>query len=407
MDADTFARLLTPSGQEVVARAVEADAEAGGDPVRAAGLLRRRVEGVDPALAAAAMTQAALRVRARVKFGADAERMWFTPDGLEQATRTQVAAHRAARVSRWLAAARSRTPPGPAVGTVLDAGCGIGGDLVALARSGAVVAGIDLDPVRVGVAEANLHALDLPGAVRVGDATTLDLSPFDVVFADPARRTARGRTFDPDAYLPPWSWLEGLLTRPACAKVAPGIPHDRVPPGVEAEWVSLDGDVKEAVLWSPHLATVARRATVVRGAGLATLTDADDSGQVAVRPPGRYLHEPDGAVVRAGLVTAVAARVDGWLLDAHIAYVCSDAAGGAGALARGYEVLEQLPYQEKQLRAALRARGVGRLTIKKRGVAVVPEQLRARLALRGDAEATLVLTRAAGKGTALLVRPLA
>lgn len=68
-------------------------------------------------------------------------------------------------------------------------------------------------------------------------------------------------------------------------------------------------------------------------------------------------------------------------------------------------MLEELPYREKQLRAALRERGVGRLTIKKRGVAVVPEELRKRLALRGDEEATIVLTRVAGAGTALLVEP--
>ena len=407
VDPGTFARLLTPGGQALVAEAVQAYADAAGDPVRAADLLRRGEllrrgqAALDPALAAAAMNQAALRSRAATKFGADAARMWFTTEGLEQSTRTEVARHRAARIARWLRAAGD----GSAAGTVLDAGCGIGGDLVALARSGTVVAGVDLDPLRVAVAAANLRALDLPGAVQVADATTLDLSPFGVVFADPARRTARGRTFDPDAYLPPWSWLERLLTRPACAKVAPGIPHGRVPAGVEAEWVSLDGEVKEAVLWSPELAVTARRATVVRGAGLATLTAADDPRQAEVRSPGRFLHEPDGAAIRAGLVTAVAAAVEGWLVDEHIAYVSTDAATST-PFARRFEVLETLPYQEKQLRAALRARGIGRLTIKKRGVAVVPEQLRTRLALRGDAEATLVLTRVKGKGTALLVRPL-
>ena len=141
--------------------------------------------------------------------------------------------------------------------------------------------------------------------------------------------------------------------------------------------------------------------------GLATLTDEDDPG-AGVRPVGRFLYEPDGAVIRAGLVTAVAAACDGGLVDEHIAYVTTDADGTATPtpFARGYEVLEELPYREKALRAALRERGVGRLTIKKRGVDVVPEELRKRLALSGDAEATIVLTRVAGAGTALLVRPL-
>ena len=68
-------------------------------------------------------------------------------------------------------------------------------------------------------------------------------------------------------------------------------------------------------------------------------------------------------------------------------------------------MLERLPYREKQLRAALHERGIGRLTIKKRGVQVVPDELRKRLALKGDEEATLVLTRIVGQGTALLVQP--
>jgi hypothetical protein len=208
-----------------------------------------------------------------------------------------------------------------------------------------------------------------------------------------------------DAYTPPWSFVERLLTRPACVKTAPGIPHERVPAPVEAEWVSFEGDVKEAVLWSPQLATTRHRATLVAARGLATLTSEDDPGDAPIGPVGRFLYEPDGAVIRAGLVTAVAALVSGRLVDEHIAYVTADTPAPT-PYARGYEVLEELPYQEKQLRSALRQRGVGRLTIKKRGVAVVPEQLRKRLSLRGDAEATLVLTRVAGKGKAMLVRPL-
>jgi len=110
-------------------------------------------------------------------------------------------------------------------------------------------------------------------------------------------------------------------------------------------------------------------------------------------------------VIRAGLVTAVAAGVHGGLVDEHIAYVTGDEAFRT-PFAAGYEILETLPYREKVLKAALRERSIGRLTIKKRGVDVVPELLRKRLALTGDNEATLVLTRVAGAGTALLVRPI-
>ncbi|WP_182524485.1 THUMP-like domain-containing protein [Nocardioides dongkuii] len=389
MDLDAFRWLLTDDGQRLLARAEEV---ADDDPLRAQAALRRDASAEQ---VAAALTQATLRVRAAAKFGDLAARLYFTPDGLEQATRLSVATHRAARLEAF------RT------GSLIDLGCGIGGDLMASARAGITCAGVDLDPVRVEVARANLAALDLPGAVQVADATTIDPSPFDVAYADPARRTGRGRTFDAADWTPPWPFVEKLLRHDACVKVAPGIPHSLVPPGVEAEWVSDHGEVKEAALWSGSLATTARRATVIGDGGLATMTDEDDPGAdaVGVLPVGRYLYEPDGAVIRAGLVTAVAAGVRGGLVDEHIAYVTS-AEAVTTPFARGYEVLEELPYRDKPLRAALRERGIGRLTIKKRGVDVVPEQLRKRLDLHGDDEATLVMTRVAGSGTALLVRPL-
>lgn len=390
MEIETLAWLQTPAGTELLTHAARAWAEHPDDPVRVASAVRRAEP--DAERAAAATTQAQLRERAVAKLGEDARSMFFTPDALEQATRARVAAHRAARVAAAV--------PG---GSVIDLGCGIGGDLLAFSRAGLVPAGIDLDPVRVAMARANLAALGLPGAVQVGDATTLDPSGFDVAFADPARRGARGRVFDVEGWTPPWPWVLDLLRRRSLVKVAPGIGHDLVPAGVEAEWVSDGGEVKEAVLWSPDLSTADRRATVIGAGGLATLTEDDDPG-ADVREVGAYLYEPDGAVIRAGLVTAVAAGVDGGLVDPHIAYVTSDASFRT-PFARGYRVLEHLPYREKQLRAALHERGVGRLTIKKRGVQVVPEDLRRRLALRGDAEATLVLTRVAGQGTALLVEP--
>ena len=390
MDLEAFRWLLSDEGRSLLARAAAVYDGRADQALAATTALRREAS---PEHVAAAMTQVELRRRAHAKFGDLADSMFFTPDGLEQATRLRVATHRAARVA---AAAPS---------SVLDLGCGIGGDLVAFSRAGLTAAGVDRDPLRVAVAAANLDALVLGGAVKVADAAELDVGGFGVVFADPARRGVRGRVFDVDAYEPPWSFVEELLRRPSAVKVAPGIPHDLLPAGVEAEWVSDEGDLKEASLWSPQLATARRRATVIRPAGLATLTDEDDPGDPSVREVQQFLYEPDDAVIRAGLVTAVAAGVDGGLLDEHIAYVTSDRPFTT-PFARSYEVLETLPYKEKALKAALHERGVGRLTIKKRGVSVVPDELRRRLALTGDQEATLVLTRAAGKGTALLVRPL-
>ena len=385
VDLDAFRWLLTEPGQRLLA-AAEA---AAGSELSAQSALRRTASAEQ---VAAALTQVELRRRAEAKFGDLAGRMYFTRDGLEQATRLPVAAHRAARVR-----AASAT-------TLVDLGCGIGGDLVAFARAGVTCAGVDLDPLRVEVARANLEALGLGGAVTVADATAIDTTPFDVAYADPARRTAKGRSFDVDDWTPPWSFVESLLARDSCVKLAPGLPHELVPDGVEAEWVSDHREVKEAVLWSGRLATTRRRATVIGDGGLATLTDEDDPGAPS-GPVGEFLYEPDGAVIRAGLVTAVAAGCR--RPSARRAHRLRDVwrSPSTPRSPAGYRVLEEVPFREKPLRAALRERRIGRLTIKKRGVSVVPDELRKRLALRGDEESTLVLTRVDGKGTAFLVEP--
>ncbi|MBB6564566.1 class I SAM-dependent methyltransferase [Kribbella sandramycini] len=368
----TVSALLDDVGAEVLAAACSEYAV--GRELQVVEKLRKRYDG---ALVSAAVTQAALRVRAVAKFGADAERMFFTPDGYEQATRTTVGVHRASRIAAAL--------PGA---SVIDLGCGIGGDLISAARAGLRVTGVERDAETAAAARANLAALGLSGEVVVGDAESTDLAAYDVVFADPARRADGRRVFDHNAYSPPWSFVSALLERTACVKVAPGIPHDAVPADVEAEWISDAGEVKEAALWSGALyAGVARRATLLPGG--ATVGTAPEA---VVGPVGRYLYEPDGAVIRAGLVTAVAAAVDGWLLDPRIAYVTSDTLTPT-AFASAYEVVEELPYKEKSLRAWVRTNGIGTLEIKKRGVDVDPAVLRKKLGPKGTATATLLITR--------------
>jgi hypothetical protein len=370
---DSITLLLAPLGAEVLREACAAYAPGG--ELQLIGRLRR---SYDAAVVTAAVTQASLRHRAVAKFGADdAARMYFTPDGLEQATRSTVAVHRAARIATTLPSAK-----------VVDLGCGIGGDLITSARAGLRVTGVERDPATAAAARANLAVLGLDGEVVEGDAEQHDVTQYGVVFADPARRADGRRVFDHNAYSPPWSFITGLLAGTACVKVAPGIPHDAVPDGVEAEWVSDAGEVKEAALWSGKLSGGdERRATLLpSGATVDTAPEAD-AGPVA-----QYIYEPDGAVVRAGLVTAVAAAVDGWLLDPRIAYVTGPVLVGT-PLASAYEVVETLPYKEKALKAWVRAEGIGTLEIKKRGVDLDPAVLRKKLAPKGSASATLIVTR--------------
>ncbi|MBB4894597.1 SAM-dependent methyltransferase [Streptomyces olivoverticillatus] len=345
-------------------------------------------------LVSAALGQARLRQRAVAKFGAeDAYRMYFTPHGVEQSTRAEVAAYRARRFAAL------------GVRRLADLCCGIGGDAIALARAGISVLAVDRDPLTCEAVRANAEALGLSELieVRCADVADIDTSGYDAVFVDPARRGGRGRIFDPEAYSPPLSWaVEAARKAPyAALKIAPGVPHEAVPDEAEAEWISDGGDVKEAVLWF-GTEPGARRATLLPGGASLTGRGLPDP---AVRPVGRYLYEPDGAVIRAHLVAEAAEELAGGLIDGTIAYVTSDELR-ATAYAAAYEITDVLPFNLKKLKALVRERGIGVVVIKKRGSAVEPEDLRKKLKPTGPNSCVIVLTRVAGAPAMLLGQPV-
>ncbi|MFF0446302.1 SAM-dependent methyltransferase [Streptomyces sp. NPDC004609] len=380
--------LLTDEGQTLLARLRDHD------PSQELALATRLRRDHPADLVSAALGQARLRQRAVAKFGAeDAYRMYFTPNGVEQATRRPVAEYRAARFSAL------------GVRSVADLCSGIGGDAIALARAGIRVLAVDRDPLTASAVRANAEALGLADLieVRCADVTETDTSAYDAVFADPARRGGRGRVFDPEAYSPPLSWaIAAARTRPhAALKIAPGIPHELVPDDFAAEWISYGGEVKEAVLWSgTGPGTVA--ATLLPGPY--TLTGRGLPNP-PVRPVGRYLHEPDGAVIRAHLVAEAAEELEGGLIDETIAYITSDVLRPV-PYATAYEITDRLPFGLKRLKALLRERGIGSLTVKKRGSAVEPEELRRRVKPQGPNAATVFLTRVAGAPSMLIGRPV-
>lgn len=393
MDLAGFRALLEPEGRDLLAELPAYDAA---DPLALAARLRR---GHPAELVAAALTQSRLRARARGKFDELAGRLYFTPAGLEQATRAPVAARHAARLRQ------------AGVRRVADLGCGIGGDALAFAAAGLAVLAIDRDPLACAVTVANAAALGLGDRieVRCADLSGLDvpagLPGCDAAWCDPSRRDERGRRFDPESWSPPYSWLLELARRlPATgAKLAPGIPHALLPDAAEAEWVSDAGEVKEAALWwGPLSSGAARRATLLPAG--ASLTGTGDHRRPVGRV-GRYLYEPDGAVIRAGLVGELAGTLGARLVDASIAYLTADAHLPT-PLAAAYEVSEVLPFSVKRLRSLVRERGIGRIEVKKRGSAVEPEQLRRALRPAGPGSVTIVLTRVAGAPSALIAAPL-
>ena len=388
MDASELRELLTPEALRLLDE-LEPSAELG-DALTLVSRLRK--QGHPPSRVAAVLNQYRLRRKAETKFGPFARRMLFTPTGLEQASRLRVAAVHAGRFAA------------PGLDRVADLGCGIGGDAMALAALELRVTAVERDEVTAAIAAYNL--VPFPNA-RVVHADALDqpLDDVDAVWLDPARREGASRLASPDDWSPSLTEALAIANRlPAGIKLAPGMDRALLPEGFEAQWISVDGEVVELVLWSGALARpgVGRAALVLRGtASPAELRAESDSVDVDSGPLGEYLYEPDGAVIRARLIGDLARSIGGRMLDPTIAYVTVDQLSPT-PFARGFRVLERFAINVPTLKRALAARGIGALEIKKRGVDIDPAQLRPKLALRGSGSAVLLLTRIAGSRVAVL-----
>ncbi|GAA2525935.1 THUMP-like domain-containing protein [Rarobacter incanus] len=390
------------------------------DPLRIADRLGKL--GLAPDLVAALQTQRSLRASLRPKIGDLASDFLGTTAGAEQATRWPIAQLRAQQMRAMGAH------------SVADLCCGLGVDALALAGTGMRVTAYELDEATAHLASHNLRRTG--ATVITGDGLRADLAGADAIFADPARRTSGGnRIHDPREYSPSLDavWALRRQVQIMAVKVAPAIRHSSIPADARPQWTSLDGDLVETCLWweaagashhdsvPRHTATIA--ATSPRGDANGTAAAVHIAGipdgsygaptvGLATDPdaPGAYIAEPDAAIIRSHLVGTWLAQAAASseiprpaLVAPGIAYVASVA---PLPLAKNYRILETLPFHIKKLGGYLRARGVGSVTIKKRGVEVTPELVRKQLRLRGDDHATLIVTRVAGHHRALVVEPV-
>lgn len=415
MEMSELTALLTPEGLRLLDEvgAIASAAEVAG------AVSKLRAAGHSPDLVSAVVGQAHLRTKAEPKFGGFAERMLFTRAGLEQATRLGVAARHAGRMR------------GAGISRVADLGCGIGGDSLAFAGAGLDVVAVDADEVTAAIAAYNLAPFGEDATVQHGTAEDFVSANFaDVhdlrtnsadssedaahlrskrtaIWLDPARRTtghSETRRVTASDYSPSLDWAFDLASRmPTGIKLGPG--HDRgsIPADVEAQWVSADGSVVELVLWSGALARegVRRAALVIRGDESHELTAGADAEDAEVRALGAFVHEPDGAVIRARLIGDVARSIDAGMLDAKIAYLTGDAAL-TSPFVQSFRVREVMPANPKAISQVLRSNEIGTIEIKKRGMDVDPADFRKKLSLKGSQSATLILTRVGDRRMAIL-----
>jgi SAM-dependent methyltransferase len=392
MDRSELVELLSPDGLRLLDSLPPYRSSA--DVVRTVSDLRKA--GHSPSLVAAVLSQSRLRAKAETKFGEFATRMLFTEAGLEQATRLRVASLHAGR----FASAGLRN--------VVDLGCGIGGDAMAMAALDLEVTAVDADEVTAAVASYNLAPFASANVIHA-DAESVDLTGFDGVWLDPARRTSghtnTSRLADPDDYSPSLDFAFRLGERvPTGIKLGPGHDRDQIPGDAEAQWVSVDGTLVEMALWFGPLARgdVRRSALLLTGGGMHELTAPADSEDVPVTGLGGFLYEPDGAVIRARLIGDVARSLGAGMLSEGIAYLSAPNLRDT-AFATAFRVIDELPVDERKLRQALQERRIGTLEIKKRGVDVDPAALRVRLRPKGPESATIILTRVGGRRATLLV----
>lgn len=379
---DDIAFLRSRDGEQLLARLAGEDLSEQ-NTLRLLTHLRREV-GVQAARAAVLMAQ--LRLQATDKFGDFAAKLFFTPSAIEQASHPTVAAYRARQLG-----ARA----------ILDVCCGIGGDALAMSRIGARVLGIDQSAVRVAIANYNAQTLGLTATFIVGDARDPLPDGYDAIFFDPSRRDTSGRRiYDVEAYQPPLSTIRGWRASSLAVKLSPGLELGQVAGyGGGIEFISVDGQLKEAILWV-GAGWTGRKATLLRGSGVWSWVRGAEP-EITIDQPRMWLVEPDPALIRAGLVADVAVHFGGALLDESIAYFTTTERPQPPWV-RSWRVRDWMPFHLKKLRAYLRQRHIGRVTVKKRGSAIVPETLVTQLKLKGDEVAIIVLTRLRGAPIVLI-----
>ncbi len=353
-----------------------------------------------PDLVSLALRLAEARDRRHRKFPLH-EPLRFTPELLEQASAHPPSAHRARRFAK--------------LGSVLDLGCGAGGDLTRLAAAGADVVGLEMDPLAAALAMANLTALDLPGSVIRGRYPDSPLPAHQAVFVDPARRegTVRGRRHRHSREFSPgpkelaslisgaeaWGikWGPALDLRHEAMACPDGPLAGMTTADYELELVSWNGELREALfLGGQARSGNTRQATRLVGSPddneTWTYTGNPAQPDPDALPPRDWIHEPDPALIRSGLLGCFAIEQGLAPLAPGIAYF-SATDPVVSPFLRRWHLLEALDFSLNALQNALDRHGAGSVVLKKRGFPVDPEALRARLDMGGDRELTVLIYR--------------
>jgi hypothetical protein len=384
MELPTFTELLSPLGQS----ALQSTSALTPSEDQFLALYTRLAKSYPAALAKAALETVLLRQKASKKF-TRAQQMYFVRDALEQATHESISVYRA---QRFVGQAE-----------VLDLGCGIGGDSIGLAGVTAVQA-YEQSAIRLAMAQHNLSTYHPTAQIswHAQDFTQTALPPHAALWLDPARRIGQKRLSSVQDYQPPLDFIRPhLKTRSLMGiKLSPAVNLAELRAyeaqgAWEVEFISYERELREAVLWLGAGLSGQRRATLLPS-GNSLTWQAHPPARTSL--PLQWLYEPDPAILRAGLVTLLASQLSAYQLDTEIAYLTAPELQ-TSAFARAFKVVAHFPFSLKQCRAELRARQIGKITVKKRGSPLDVFAFERAMKLSGTAERHLIvfLTHVQGK----------
>ena len=404
--ADDFRWLISDEAAPILIEVQEAIANQV-NPLRIAKKLRKQIS---PERSALVMEQAKLRIRARKKFSRP-ENMFFTRRGLEQSSGKLIAQYKAMRFA--------------GLANVADICCGIGGDLIGLAKRGIRsntynpsqlaapqpnkidasemrTVGVDADELTCLFAKRNLEASGLDSelnSVEQVEFDQFDPGSMDGIHIDPDRRmkdrTVRGDHFSPS--------LQSIYERVSkdcnlAIKVAPATSlGDYHPESLQREWIGDHRECKQQILWSGPFSNAGyRTATYIGRNGLISQisiqeTQMDQPVQM-FDSIHEFVYEPHAAVLAAGMTDVIARQYGLRRFTSQIVYLTSDQVIDDPLLSR-FQVLQILPMSLRKTIKILKSLEVGLVEVKKRGIDNVTAEQYGRMKIAGPNKATLILTR--------------
>ncbi|MDA0836117.1 MAG: class I SAM-dependent methyltransferase [Planctomycetota bacterium] len=328
-----------------------------------------------------------LRRKAEAKFSR-AHEMWFDRVGLEQSTGEQIARHIAQRYSE----------------RIYDFCSGIGGDSIALAERGDVIA-VDYNPAQSFRTKWNAEVYGVADCVQPICSAVEDIRDRNGwLRIDPDRRPGAGgrrairiEEMQPayEAFLP---WMEEFPG--GSIKLSPASNFLGKFSGSEIELVSLNGECKEATVWFGALASVdAYRATVLPSGE--SIAGNPLAFRAEISPLLDYIYDPDPAVVRAGLVDLLAETLSLKRLDDAEEYLTSSQPV-VSPFVQTFVVQAELPNHLPDLRAHFRANAFREVEIKCRHLSVDASHIRRKLDLKGDRRGVIIYAKTAGKSRVVI-----